>query len=160
MIQLTQKETLLLKDLKSHEELCIVKNNDYASKAQDPQLKEMFNKHAQQEQEHLTSLNTILSGKVPNTQQNAGNQSTNTNNTSSQNIATTAQSNVNSPEDGNLCRDLLMTEKYVSGSYNISIFEFRDTNIRQTLNHIQKEEQQHGEDLFNYMQSKGMYTPQ
>ena len=53
-----------------------------------------------------------------------------------------------------------MTEKYVSGTYDTSIFEFRDANIRQALNHIQKEEQQHGEDIFNYMQSKGMYNPQ
>jgi spore coat protein CotF len=34
-----------------------------------------------------------------------------------------------------------------------------DANIRQALNHIQKEEQQHGEGIFNYMQSKGYYQP-
>ncbi|MGB4432257.1 MAG: spore coat protein, partial [Limnochordia bacterium] len=27
------------------------------------------------------------------------------------------------------------------------------------LNHIQKEEPEHGEGIFNYMQSKGMYNP-
>lgn len=153
MIQLTQKETMLLKDLKSHEELCILKYNDYASKVTDTQLKEMFNKHSQQEQQHLSTLNTILSGQIPNTQ-SGGNSSS-----SSTNFGAT-QSNSNSPMDANLCGDLLMTEKFVSGSYNTDIFEFRDTNIRQALNHIQKEEQQHGEDLFNYMQSKGMYNPQ
>ena len=56
-----------------------------------------------------------------------------------------------------LCRDLLMTEKYVSGAYNTAIFEFSDTNARQTLNHIQKEEQQHGEGIMNYMKKKGIY---
>ena len=40
-----------------------------------------------------------------------------------------------------LCQDALSTEKYVSSTYNTSIFEFRDKNIRQVLNHIQKEEQ-------------------
>ncbi|HBI27857.1 MAG TPA: spore coat protein, partial [Peptococcaceae bacterium] len=28
------------------------------------------------------------------------------------------------------------------------------------LNHIQKEEQQHGEGIFNYMNVHGMYNPQ
>ena len=53
-----------------------------------------------------------------------------------------------------------MTEKYVSDSYNTAIFEFQDTNMRQALNHIQKEEQQHGEGIFNYMKSNDMYNPQ
>jgi len=44
--------------------------------------------------------------------------------------------------------------------YNISIFEFADANVRQALNHIQKEEQQHGEGIFNYMKSHGMYNVQ
>ncbi|MDI9468160.1 MAG: spore coat protein, partial [Bacillota bacterium] len=56
--------------------------------------------------------------------------------------------------------DMLMTEKYVSSAYDTAIFEFTDSNVRQVLNHIQKEEQQHGEGLFNYMQSHGMYNPQ
>lgn len=51
-----------------------------------------------------------------------------------------------------------MTEKYVSGTYDTTIFECRDKTLRDTLNHIQKEEQQHGEGVFNYMQSKGMYN--
>lgn len=159
MIQLTQKETMLLKDLKSHEELCIGKYNDYASKAQDAQLKDMFNKHAQHEQQHLNTITTILSGQIPNMQQNSGNTNNNAS-SASQNNFTATQSTANSPMDAKLCGDLLMTEKYVSGTYDTSIFEFRDTNIRQALNHIQKEEQQHGEGIFNYMQSKGMYTPQ
>ena len=61
---------------------------------------------------------------------------------------------------GDLRNDILMTEKYVSGAYDTAIFEFRDPNIRQTLNHIQKEEQQHGESVFKYMESMGLYNPQ
>lgn len=57
-----------------------------------------------------------------------------------------------------LCQDALSTEKYVSSTYNTSIFEFRDTNIRQVLNHIQKEEQEHGEQIYNYMNKHGMYN--
>ncbi len=50
--------------------------------------------------------------------------------------------------------------KYVSSTYDTAIFEFRDPNIRNVLNHIQKEEQQHGEVIYKYMESKGMYNPQ
>lgn len=57
-----------------------------------------------------------------------------------------------------LCQDALSTEKYVSSTYNTSIFEFRDKNIRQVLNHIQKEEQEHGEQIYNYMSQHGMYN--
>ena len=62
--------------------------------------------------------------------------------------------------DKNLCSDMLATEKFVSGAYDTAIFECTNTSIRQVLNHIQKEEQEHGEQIFNYMQSHGMYSPQ
>jgi spore coat protein CotF len=67
---------------------------------------------------------------------------------------------IDTQKNAYLCHDLLSAEKYVSGSYDTAIFEFRDSNIRQVLNHIQSEEQQHGEDIFNYMYSKGMYPVQ
>lgn len=60
--------------------------------------------------------------------------------------------------DKALCMDMLSTEKHVSSTYDTVIFECSDTNIRQVLNHIQKEEQEHGEQLFNYMQANGMYS--
>ena len=60
--------------------------------------------------------------------------------------------------DAMICQDLLTTEKYVSGAYDTTIFECVDTNVRNALNHIQKEEQQHGEGIFNYMLSHGMYN--
>ena len=62
--------------------------------------------------------------------------------------------------DKEMCTDVLMTEKYVSGEYDTAIFEFTNPQVRQILNHIQKEEQQHGEKIFNYMQSNGMYNVQ
>ncbi|QUH25599.1 spore coat protein [Serpentinicella alkaliphila] len=69
-------------------------------------------------------------------------------------------SNLRNVSDEILCNDLLMTEKYVSGAYDTALFEFANTNIRQVLNHIQKEEQKHGEDIFNYISSHGMYMPE
>ena len=59
--------------------------------------------------------------------------------------------------DKDLCTDLLMTEKYVSSAYNTAIFEFTQPPVRDVLNHIHKEEQQHGESIFKYMESKGLY---
>ena len=161
-LQLSQKEKMLLMDQKTHEETCIDKYTKYANQAQDPQLKQLFNSYAAQEQEHLNTINQILSGQVPSVggQQNQGQQQGQqmAGGNQAQN-ASTVPGNYNQ-EDAKLCKDLLMTEKFVSGAYNTAIFEFRDTNVRQVLNHIQKEEQQHGEGIFNYMQSKGMYQVQ
>lgn len=60
--------------------------------------------------------------------------------------------------DKDMCIDMLSTEKYVSGTYDTTIFECKSAQVRDVLNHIQKEEQKHGEAIFAYMQSKGMYA--
>ncbi|WP_352420530.1 spore coat protein [Proteiniborus sp.] len=156
MSHLTQKERYLLEDQKSQEELCIKKYNNYAEQAQDSQLKQLCTQLAQQEQQHLNTINQILNGQVPSMNQQQGQQ--NQQNSNMQNMAS-GQTGMTNQQDADLCTDLLSTEKYVSGAYDTAIFEFRDANIRQALNHIQKEEQQHGEQIFNYMQSKGMYNP-
>ncbi len=70
-----------------------------------------------------------------------------------------ARAGMTMQSDAILCNDMLMTEKYVSGTYDTAIFESANPNIRQALQHIQKEEQQHGEGIFNYMQQHGMYHP-
>ncbi|SEF61102.1 Spore coat protein CotF [Caloramator fervidus] len=154
-MNLTQKERMLLQDQKAHEELCIKKYTTYAQQAKDPQLKQLFMQHAQQEQQHLNTINQILNGQVPNL-----NQQQNQQNNQSYQTPVSSQSPLGNQSDADLCKDLLATEKYVSNTYDISIFEFRDHNIRQILNHIQKEEQEHGEAIFKYMESKGMYQVQ
>ncbi|MDZ7543035.1 spore coat protein [Clostridium perfringens] len=160
-ITLTQKERLLLEDQKSHEQICIEKYINYANQAQDPQLKQIFNLHAQDERTHLDSINQLLSGKIPQMgQQQNQNSSQNMTNQNSVSTMNNTQSNVGNVSDADICKDLIMTEKYVSGTYDTTIFEFRDTRVRDVLNHIQKEEQKHGETIFQYMESKGMYTPQ
>lgn len=155
MLNLTNKERMLLEDQKSHEELCIQKYTSYANQTQNQQLKDIFNANAQSEQEHLNSINQLLSGTVPSLNQDNAQQ--NTNNTQMQQPATTA--GVPSADDAQLCQDLLVTEKYVSGTYDTTIFECTDTNVRDVLNHIQKEEQKHGEAIFKFMESNGMYQP-
>ncbi|MEG2144480.1 MAG: spore coat protein, partial [Oscillospiraceae bacterium] len=42
--------------------------------------------------------------------------------------------------------------------YDTSIFEFKNKNVRDTLNHIQKEEQEHGEKIYGFMAQNGMYN--
>lgn len=155
MANLTTKERLLLNDEKSHEELCIKKYAKGAAEAQDPQLKQLFTTLGQHEQQHLNTINDIINGNVPNinaqSQQGQQNQPSQT---------PTPSSTGYNQKDADLCQDALSTEKYVSSTYDTTIFEVTDHNIRQILNHIQKEEQEHGEQIYNYMASKGYYKPQ
>ena len=152
-MQLTQKETSLLKDLKGQEKLCVEKYTKYASSALDPQLKELFTSIANVEQQHLNTISQIESGSMP--QANSG---------SSQTVKTSFTSNYgmgDTPDkqaDCYLCSDLLADEKHVSGLYNICIFEFNDKQLRDTLNHIQKEEQEHGKAIYDYMSANNMYS--
>ena len=150
-MQLSQKERMLLEDLKSHEEMCIKKYTNYANQAQDPQLKQMFQNHAQIERDHYNTVNQILSGQIPNVQQQGSQGQQQQQQNQGQ------QAGMSQQQDADFCQDMLQTEKYVSGTYDTAIFEFQDPNVRQVLNHIQSEEQKHGEAIFAYMQSKGLY---
>jgi spore coat protein CotF len=152
-INLSAKERMLLQDQKSHEELCVQKYQNYSNQAQDPQLKQLFSSLAKKEQEHLNSINQILNGQVPNVQQQSGSQNQQGQQWGSQNQQGQQSGSQNQQNkmqgtanlnDSTLCSDMLVTEKYISGAYNTAIFEFEDTNVRQVLNHIQKEEQEHG----------------
>ena len=187
MSHLTNKERTLLQDLQSHEEICIQKYNNYANQTNDQQLQQIFQNLAQKEQKHYDTLSQILQGQVPNMQQGQqqgqqqqqqqqqqgqqqqGQQSTgsmaDSMGSGGQQSQGTMYQNENNPmsnamaqeKEASLCHDMLMTEKYVSGAYDTTIFEIADSQIRQAVQHIQQEEQQHGEEIFNYMQANGMY---
>lgn len=168
-ISLTTKERTLLEDQKSHEGICIEKYTKYAQLASDPQLRNIFLNNAKIEQEHLDTLNQLLRGQVPSVgqqggtgqQPGAGGQQAQAQQQNAQQAGTNAQIGNASGmvSDESLCNDMLMTEKYVSGTYDTAIFEFKDPQVRDILNHIQKEEQKHGEAIFKYMESRGMYNP-
>lgn len=180
----SQKERTLLEDQKNHEQICIQKYSNYADLAQDPQLKNIFKQNGQIEQEHYNTLDQLLKGQMPQMQQGSGQQQGGNQqqsgmqmkshqmqsqqsgnqqqsgmqmNQQSSSFMPKGQSSNFNTSDKDLCTDMLMTEKYVSGAYNTAIFEFRDPQVRNILNHIQKEEQQHGETIFKYMESNGMY---
>jgi rubrerythrin len=148
---LTQKETTLIKDLKGQEQLCIDKYTRHAECAKDPQLKQLFTRIADVEREHLNTLNQIEQGAAPAMGGAA----------KAQIPSFTAYHTVETPEkqqDCYLCSDLLTTEKHAAGLYNTCVFEFGQTQLRQALNHIQTEEQEHGDMIYKYMKANGMYS--
>ena len=148
---LTQKEATLIKDLKGQEQLCIDKYTKHAQCAKDPQLSQLFNRIADVERGHLNTLNQIEQGGAPATGGQAKAQ-----------IPTfTAYHTAETPDkqqDYYLCQDLLTTEKHASGLYNTCVFEFGQTELRQALNHIQTEEQEHGDMIYKYMKTNNMYS--
>jgi spore coat protein CotF len=152
MNTLSTKENGLLKDLKGQEQLCIDKYTRYASEAKSTELKALFESMAKTEEEHLRTINEIMSGGTPTMPQTIGN--SNNYNTS----AYSYSSEEDRKQDAFLCTDMLATEKHASSLYDVSVFEFVSPENRRTLNHIQAEEQQHGEQLYSYMKSNNMYN--
>lgn len=150
-MQLTQKETTLLGDMKNQEKLCVEKYTKYASQALDPQLKELFTSIANAEQGHLNTISQIEQGTVPS--MGGGSQTVNTTFSSNYGMGDTPDKKA----DCYLCSDLLADEKHVSNLYNTCIFEFKDTSLRNALNHIQTEEQHHGKAIYDYMTANNMY---
>lgn len=159
---LSQKETILLQDLKSHEKLCIEKYSQYSSEACDGQLKNLFSQIGQTEQEHLNTIEQIMGGTVPSMNNSSGGGQSNSSSQQSggtQSASSAYSSNSSGKQrDQFLCSDLLSTEKHVSSVYDTCIFEFKDEQIRNALNHIQKEEQQHGKQIYDFMSTNGMYS--
>jgi len=162
---LNQKETSLLQDIKSQEQLCVDKYNAGAEKANDPKLKQLFKSIGSNEQQHLKTINQILNGTVPDlSNSSSSSQSAPDSSASALNLnfnpsskTTNATGNDAFVQDQYLCSDTLATEKHVSSVYNTGIFEFRDEKIRDVLNHIQTEEQQHGKQIYDYMSQHNMY---
>jgi hypothetical protein len=64
-MQLTQKETELLKDMKTQEELCIKKYTKYQSEAKCENLKNLFSSAKLTEESHLQTINQLLNGECP-----------------------------------------------------------------------------------------------
>ena len=151
-MQLTQKETSLLKDLKEQEKLCVDKYTKYAEAAHDPQLEQLFRQIAGVEQEHLNTLSAIEAGNQPPV---GGSKSASSPTFhATYGVAETAEKK----DDCYLCSDLLSTEKHAANLYNTCVFEFGQSELRQVLNHIQTEEQGHGEQIYRYMKANSMYS--
>ena len=149
---LNQKETNLLTDLKSQEQLCIEKYNKYSGLAHDPELKTLFSTLAQNEQKHLDTVTQILGGtevKMPPESPSATD--------AKLECKMSSCNETEKKDDSYLCKDALAMEKHVSSVYDTTVFEFTSPVLRDTLAHIQKEEQNHGEKLYNYLSCNNMY---
>ncbi len=151
-MKLTQKESMLLQDLRTSEEICIEKYGQYAKKAEDQALADLFLTIRAKEEEHLDTINSLMQGTVP--LMGGGQQGGQTGQPQPGDGQTAKKSH--SKTDEYLLKDALDTEKHVSSVYDTCIFEFTDAGARQALNHIQKEEQEHGQMLYDYMACHGM----
>lgn len=150
-MQLTQKETTLLKDLRDQEKLCVDKYTKYAAEARDPQLRQLFEAIAGTERTHYDMLNRIDAGQSPTvTPGNAP--------APSFQATYSAAETPDKQADAYLCSDLLATEKHVAALYNTCVFEFTQNDLRKVLGKIQSDEQYHGEQLWKYMSVNGMYS--
>lgn len=148
---LTQKETGLLTDLKKQESLCIEKYEKYAEAACDSELKQLFTNLKTTEQKHLDTVTQILGGAE--VQMPAAPSATEAKLECKASSCTPEEKQ----NDAYLCADALAMEKHVSSVYNTATFEFVSPTLRDTLAHIQKEEQNHGQQLYNYMACNNMY---
>ncbi len=153
-MQLTQKEASLIKDLKDEEKLCAEKYRRHAEAAHDPQLKALFSQIAAIEEGHYDTLCAMESGHAPAMTGHPSAAGKGETFTATYGIADTQEKQ----DDCYLCSDLLATEKHAAGMYNTCVFEFAQPPLRETLNHIQTEEQGHGESLYNYMKTNSMYA--
>jgi spore coat protein CotF len=159
-MQLSKKEQMLLKDMLHHEELCIGKYGNYAQQARDPQLQQLFATYQTKEQQHHDTINQLLQGQIPSLASNQSGQSGQGQGQGQQTVQWSnfaGASGMVDQNDATLCTDALTTEKFVSGAYDTVIFEAVNQPVRQALQHIQKEEQEHGAGIFDYMQQHGMY---
>ena len=150
-MQLSQKESSFIKELKEQEQLCADRYDKHSQQAHDQQLKKLFSELADAERKHLDTLTQIENGSPPQPPAQAPQ-------TREDNFSQTYSSDSKEKQDDcYLCSDLLGAEKFASGLYNTSVFEFRDADTRQLLSHIQAEEQQHGKRIYDYMAANGMY---
>ncbi len=149
-MQLTTKETELLKDLSTSEKLCTDKYTKHAAAAKDPQLRDLFSRIASEEQHHLDMINDIKAGNVPTISSGSKSQPT-----FSQTYTGETENKTN---DCYLCNDLLTMEKHASHLYDTCVFEFAQQPLRDVLNHIQTEEQGHGKAIYDYMSTNSMYS--
>ena len=154
MMMLTQKESGLLQDMKGQEELCIQKYKKYANEAKSGELKSLFENMAKVEESHLQTVNAMMGGTIP--QIPAGPLQNKA--AESHCVSVQYTSDNDRQTDAFLCKDMLTAEKHASALYDTSIFEFKNPDARRVLNHIQAEEQQHGQQIYAYMQCNGMYS--
>ncbi len=150
-MKLSEKEATVIKDLQAQEKTCVEKYRFYENSAKDPELKDLFHKIGDEEQEHFDALGQLLKGDVPSVSATSS-----VSGYSPSATYTSMDNSENKKHDQFLCTDSIATEKLVSSTYNTDLFQFAASNIRKLLNHIQTEEQNHAEVIYKYKTANGM----
>ena len=149
-MNLNQKEVQLITELKTQEQLCVQKYDFYANQAKDPELKKLFKKILKVEQNHYDMLNALAGGNVP------AIKSRKPSATSYQAQATYTGDSTAKDFDKFLCTDIIATEKYVATAYNNDLFYFASPEVRNVLNAIMTDEQNHAEMIWMYKTANNM----
>lgn len=143
-MKLSQKESQLITELKNQEQLCVQKYDFYAKQAKDPELKNLFKKISKHEKAHGEMLDNLLQGTVPTVKNRTP-------------LASKYEPTASHPGDQAckefdkfLCTDIITTEKYVATAYNDDLFYFASTDVRNVLNAIMTDEQNHAEMIWKY----------
>lgn len=143
-MKLNQKETQLITELQNQEQICITKYDFYAEQAHDSELKNLFKRLADQERAHLNMLKSLMDGKIPKIAEPTP--LAEDYNPKESNTASKAHKEF----DKFLCTDIIATEKYVATDYNHNLFFFASTDVRNVLNAIMTDEQNHAEMIWKY----------
>jgi rubrerythrin len=149
-MNLSQRESECIQGLIKQESLCVEKYNQAANAACDPNLKNLMTALAENERQHHDTLTQMAGGTVPEVGKQGHRQQT------MQPAVSSVKDSAGRQCDQFLCEDLLATEKQASSQYDASIFTFCDQNACTVLNHMQKEEQEHGRLLHSYLEKNGM----
>ena len=134
------------------EKLCVEKYSQHAEAANDEQLSQLLNYLGGVEQRHLDIITKIDSGEIP--QPAAGEAAPKNDFKQTYSVSETQEKK----NDCYICSDLLATEKHASALYDTCIFEFKNEQLRTVLNSIQREEQEHGKKIYDYMSANNMYS--
>ncbi len=143
-MKLNQKEVQLITELKNQEQLCVQKYDFYAAQAKDPELKNLFKKLLKREQNHYDMLENLLNGTVPQIKNKTPEA------VKYEPKATHSGDQKSKEFDKFLCTDVIATEKYVATTYNNDLFYFVSTDVRNVLNAIMTDEQNHAEMIWKY----------
>lgn len=149
---LKEKERTVIEDLRTQEKSCVEKYAKYAAQARDPELKKLFETIRDKEQEHLDTIEKVLSGTVPECDCN----DTEGRDYEPKATYSAMTESEDKKHDEFLATDCIGTEKLVSGEYNTNVFAFADSALRKLLADIQIEEQNHAEMLYKYKTANGM----
>lgn len=149
---LKEKERTVIEDLRTQEKSCVEKYDKYAKQARDPELKKLFETIRDKEQEHLDTIEKVLSGTVPECDCN----DTEGRDYEPKATYSAMTESEDKKHDEFLATDCIGTEKLVSGEYNTNVFAFADSALRKLLADIQIEEQNHAEMLYKYKTANGM----